>query len=175
MNSSDRLPDPTFEMLIGAYPVFLAGNRVRLPARYRMIMERHHRERFAESPGQTGLPLVLRAGPDRSIVIRVMGRSGTCAQRPIDEEVQSRSARRRSDRTGRALRLKRTCVCRLDSCGRITIPRHLREYARLRRDLICIGALREIRLWARETFDEMMSQSGLTAADVGRLKDVSGP
>ncbi len=42
--------------------------------------------------------------------------------------------------------------CELDKQGRIVIPQELKEYAGIDKDLVTIGAMTKIELWARDTW-----------------------
>ena len=42
--------------------------------------------------------------------------------------------------------------CELDKQGRIVIPQELKEYAGIDRELVTIGAMTKIELWARDTW-----------------------
>lgn len=44
--------------------------------------------------------------------------------------------------------------CTPDSQGRILIPPVLREYARIEKDVVTIGAVNRVEIWAREVWDE---------------------
>lgn len=47
-----------------------------------------------------------------------------------------------------------------DSQGRILIPPALRAYAGIERDVVCVGALTRVEIWAKERFGEHAQPSG---------------
>jgi MraZ protein len=44
--------------------------------------------------------------------------------------------------------------CQLDQQGRVVVPSYLREYAKLKNDVIVVGASTVIEIWDRETWEE---------------------
>ena len=42
--------------------------------------------------------------------------------------------------------------CPIDKLGRILIPQPLRDYARLTRDVVIVGAFRHLEIWAKEVW-----------------------
>lgn len=49
--------------------------------------------------------------------------------------------------------------CTFDKQGRILIPGHLREYARLEKDVMIIGVSNRAEIWAKEEWDRYMQQA----------------
>jgi len=47
----------------------------------------------------------------------------------------------------------------LDKQGRVVIPAHLREHARIERDLYVIGVSTKVEIWAKETWESYSSQA----------------
>lgn len=47
----------------------------------------------------------------------------------------------------------------LDKQGRVVIPVHLREHARIERDLYVIGVSTKVEIWAKETWEDYSSQA----------------
>jgi len=48
--------------------------------------------------------------------------------------------------------------CELDRQGRAVIPPHLRQYARIERDIVVIGVSSRFEIWAQEVWEEYLSQ-----------------
>lgn len=44
--------------------------------------------------------------------------------------------------------------CELDRQGRFVVPASLREYARIQREVVIIGAFRQVEIWSRERWEE---------------------
>lgn len=53
-----------------------------------------------------------------------------------------------------------------DKQGRVTIPPHLRSYARLERDLAVIGASNRVEIWDRESWERYLADSEESFADL---------
>jgi len=50
------------------------------------------------------------------------------------------------------------CECELDRQGRALIPPHLRQYARIERDIVVIGVSSRFEIWAEGMWGEYLSQ-----------------
>lgn len=44
--------------------------------------------------------------------------------------------------------------CEIDKQGRVIIPQHLREYAKIGREVVVIGNRSKMEIWSRETLEE---------------------
>jgi len=49
--------------------------------------------------------------------------------------------------------------CELDKQGRVNIPSHLKEYARLTKECVVIGVSSRIEIWSQEIWEEYFRQS----------------
>lgn len=49
--------------------------------------------------------------------------------------------------------------CELDKQGRVNIPAHLREYAKLDKDCMVLGVSGRVEIWSKETWSSYYSQS----------------
>ncbi|KEO83189.1 division/cell wall cluster transcriptional repressor MraZ [Tumebacillus flagellatus] len=56
--------------------------------------------------------------------------------------------------------------CELDKQGRVNIPNHLREYAKLLRDCVVIGVSSRVEIWGKEAWDEYCAQSQDSFAEI---------
>ncbi|MEF2245576.1 MULTISPECIES: division/cell wall cluster transcriptional repressor MraZ [unclassified Paenibacillus] len=49
--------------------------------------------------------------------------------------------------------------CELDKQGRVNIPSHLRDYAKLDKDCMVLGVSGRVEIWSKETWDSYYKQS----------------
>src|SRR5215470_10477191 len=114
-------------------------NRVAIPAKYREALSGLHQERL--------------------MVTRFRDAERRCLDvYPLSawEELEGKLlAKRRFN--PRVQQFKRVYVsgaheCPLDGQGRILLPQHLREYARIRRDVVFTGQIDMFKLWDRDTW-----------------------
>jgi MraZ protein len=49
--------------------------------------------------------------------------------------------------------------CSIDRLGRILVPQALREYARLEKEVVLIGAFRHVEIWGKESWDKALQGS----------------
>ena len=54
----------------------------------------------------------------------------------------------------------------LDKQGRVNIPNHLREYAKLTRDCVVIGVSNRVEIWGKEAWDTYCAQSADSFAEL---------
>ncbi|MBE6042322.1 MAG: division/cell wall cluster transcriptional repressor MraZ [Clostridiales bacterium] len=59
-----------------------------------------------------------------------------------------------------------TEICHLDAQGRILIPQHLREYARISKNLVTKGAMDKIELWSAELLAETSDENLMDSDEV---------
>ncbi|MBQ9942477.1 MAG: division/cell wall cluster transcriptional repressor MraZ [Christensenellaceae bacterium] len=52
------------------------------------------------------------------------------------------------------------CECEPDKQGRILLPARLREYAGFQKEVVAIGVMSRVELWAAETWDSYSAASG---------------
>lgn len=55
--------------------------------------------------------------------------------------------------------------CELDKQGRIVIPQELKTYAQIEKELVTMGAMSKIEVWARETWDAPDNDNRMDTAD----------
>jgi len=58
------------------------------------------------------------------------------------------------------------CECELDKQGRILMPSHLKEYAKIDKDLVIIGVSTRIEIWSKEEWDKFNSDANISYEDV---------
>lgn len=49
--------------------------------------------------------------------------------------------------------------CAIDKLGRILVPQALRDYARLEKDVILIGALKHVEIWSKALWEQAEAQA----------------
>ncbi|MFQ5329711.1 MAG: division/cell wall cluster transcriptional repressor MraZ [Thermodesulfobacteriota bacterium] len=62
--------------------------------------------------------------------------------------------------------------CQIDKLGRILIPQTLREYAGLERDVILIGAFRQVEIWSKEKWQAAEANS--SQEEIGNMLERIG-
>ncbi|MFD1955202.1 division/cell wall cluster transcriptional repressor MraZ [Paenibacillus thailandensis] len=56
--------------------------------------------------------------------------------------------------------------CELDKQGRVNIPAHLREYAKLDKDCMVLGVSSRVEIWSKETWSSYYEQSEQTFNEI---------
>ena len=65
------------------------------------------------------------------------------------------------------------CECPLDPNGRIIVPTTLRRYAALMKEVVLVGAVSRIEIWARERWRKVVEQAEKDLASLGgKLADL---
>ncbi|MFQ5479903.1 MAG: division/cell wall cluster transcriptional repressor MraZ [Thermodesulfobacteriota bacterium] len=62
--------------------------------------------------------------------------------------------------------------CSIDRLGRILIPQALRDYAGFDKEVVLIGAFRQIEIWAKEVWDK--AEGAVSADDIGNTLERLG-
>ena len=58
------------------------------------------------------------------------------------------------------------CECELDKQGRIVMPNHLKDYARIDKELVIIGVSTRIEIWSKEEWNKFNSDANISYEDV---------
>lgn len=72
----------------------------------------------------------------------------------IEEKMKTLSTTQADARAFVRLFFSGAVECEPDKQGRISIPAHLREHARIKKDLYILGVATRIEIWSREVWDE---------------------
>ncbi|MFQ5587078.1 MAG: division/cell wall cluster transcriptional repressor MraZ [Thermodesulfobacteriota bacterium] len=62
--------------------------------------------------------------------------------------------------------------CPIDKLGRILIPQTLREYAKLERDVMLVGAFRQVEIWSREKWQ--VAEATSSQEEIGNMLERIG-
>ncbi|MDD6880150.1 MAG: division/cell wall cluster transcriptional repressor MraZ [Firmicutes bacterium] len=57
------------------------------------------------------------------------------------------------------------CECEFDKQGRIVIPQELKNYAGIEKELVTMGAMSKIEIWARDVWDSPSNDSKMETED----------
>jgi DNA-binding transcriptional regulator/RsmH inhibitor MraZ len=158
----NRTSDSRIKNLIffGVYLSSLERSRLRLPSAFRRIIERLNPRDESGLDSTAKILVTITPGPEQALSLRPLA---------LRSRTGSRQAKT-SKRDYTTVPSPVTFVCSVDRYGRLTIPRRLREHAGIARDVIIMGAVSEIQIWARETWE----QKAATAAvlDDGEMERV---
>lgn len=64
--------------------------------------------------------------------------------------------------------------CELDKSGRISLPQNLREYSGLEKEVVVIGVSNRIELWAKEKWDDYMSDTADSYEEIAETMERLG-
>ena len=139
-----------FTLLMGVFQNSIdAKNRVIIPAKFR---------------DDRGPRCVLTRGLDNCLVIYPM--------HSWEEQQKKLAELPRSDEKARAfLRYiyMNAVDCDIDKQGRTVIPQFLREFAGVNKELVTIGMLDRIEIWAKEVYDNDANGGLLTPQDLNDI------
>ena len=139
-------------MLMGSYQNSIdAKNRVIIPAKLR---------------DDLGSKCVLTKGLDDCLIIYPMS--------TWDEQLRKLAELPRSDEYARAFIryiLANATDCEIDRQGRLLIPASYREGAGIDKDVVTIGMLDRVELWAREVYESSGNGGRLSAKDLAKFSE----
>ena len=139
-------------MLMGIYQNQIdAKNRVIVPAKFR---------------DELGMQCVLTRGLDECLVLYPMA--------TWQEQQKQLASLPRSDARVRAF-LRYTYAnardVEIDKQGRILFPADLREFAHIEKELVTIGMIDRVEIWAKDVYDNSENGGKLSAEDLERFSE----
>jgi len=129
-------------LFIGQYEHGLDDkNRLFLPSRFR------EKSRSAE--------FILTQGLERCLFLFPLESWDALAAKletlPITNKIEERAFKR--------ILLSGACEAGADNQGRILIPQHLKDYAQMDHEVVVLGVLKHVELWAKEKWDHYRKQA----------------
>ncbi|MDD6155223.1 MAG: division/cell wall cluster transcriptional repressor MraZ [Eubacteriales bacterium] len=127
-----------------------------IDAKKRMIVPAKHRERL-------GKTCVLTKSLDKCIDVYTM--------EDWEKQMEKIEVLPQSDPAVRAF-IRHFCAnateCDIDKQGRLLIPQELVDYAGIKKDLVTMGAMRKIEIWAKEVWSTPGNDSRLNSEDFAK-------
>ena len=128
-------------------------------------------EHSIDSKGRVSLPSNFRAllnkADQETIVLtnfitggaRCLDGFSLSSWRVFESKIRQKSRFDSSLRQFETFYIARASACVLDSNGRINVPQYLREYAGIEKDLVFTASLHGFRVWRKEVWNLVFSQS----------------
>lgn len=116
--------------------------RVSIPAKFREVLGEKYSDR-----------LIL-TNFDRCLVVYPYEE-----WRVLEERVSSLSIVKKEVKSFQRFFISGAAECQIDKLGRILIPPTLRDYAKLERDVVFAGMLKNFEIWAKECFLEEIKRT----------------
>lgn len=147
-------------MFYGEYEHSLDNKgRIIVPAKFRDAMKENYVEKFFIT---RGLDECLFMFPNDEWRLQ-------------ESKFRSMSFTKKDSRRFNRLFFSGAVMIELDKQGRLVIPKYLKEYARIKRDIVIVGVSNRIEIWAREKWQEFYNNSKDLYEDISeKLIDLDG-
>jgi MraZ protein len=90
----------------------------------------------------------------------------------IEAKVSHQSILKKEIRAFQRFFMSGAIDCSVDGQGRILLPPHLREYAKIDKDVVLAGMMRVIELWNREKFEEEIKKTEEDPSSLNYMADL---
>ena len=122
--------------------------RISFPARYRKLLE-------ARDPtGENADRLILTHALDGNLDVYPLEK-----WRSFEEKLQELPAFKQEVKSVKRMYIGSAQECSLDSNGRLLVPKSMRAFAELEREVVWVGQIDKVELWSREKWDAVTAQA----------------
>jgi len=138
----------------GGEQMFIGEYQHTLDPKNRVIMPSKFREKLGDS-------FVMTKGLDNCLFIYSSEEWSR-----VEEKLKSLPMTNKDARAFVRFFFAGACECELDKQGRVLMPGHLKEYAKIDKDLVIIGVSTRIEIWSKEEWDKFNSNANISYEDV---------
>ncbi len=139
---------------VGGEYMFIGEYQHTLDPKNRVIMPSKFREKLGDS-------FVMTKGLDNCLFVYSSNEWSI-----VEEKLKSLPMTNKDARAFVRFFFAGACECELDKQGRIVMPNHLKDYAKIDKDLVIIGVSTRIEIWSREEWNKFNSDANISYEDV---------
>jgi MraZ protein len=125
--------------------------RINIPAKFRKLLAPGANETF-----------VITQGPEKCLDVYPLDEW----EKTVESRLRALSPNKRAHRFYMRTVMSKASEAQYDVQGRIGLPANLTEYAGIRKDVVIVGVLDKIEVWAAEQYDAYYQNAGMTLEDV---------
>ncbi len=145
----------------GGYLMFMGEYLHNMDKKGRVIMPANFRDKLEES-------FVITRGLDNCLFLYPFPE-----WQKLEEKLNSLPLTQKDARTFVRFFLSGATECSFDSQGRISLPQNLRKYAEFDREIVFAGVGSRIELWARDNWEEFLTEAEESHEDIAAtLEDI---